>query len=99
MIDRIEKFSKITMDKQGPPQAVDIMAASCREASKNLDKIYNSINDEIIEHFKTFSDEIIDKYPDKRKMVASLLCLVGGVDNSLNLSSRSILSGQMNMKT
>jgi len=31
--------------------------------------------------------------------VASLLCLVGGVDNNLNLSSKSMLSGQQNFKT
>lgn len=51
-LDKIERVTKITFDKAGPPQAIDVMAATCREASKNLDGIYHHLNDEIIEVFK-----------------------------------------------
>jgi len=53
--------TKVKFEKCGPPQAVDVMAATCLEASRNLDKIYHNINEEIIEVFKSFSDEIIEK--------------------------------------
>lgn len=75
------------------------MAASCRDATANLDHVYNNINDEILNHFTSYSDEIIEKYSDQRKLIASLLCIVGGVDNNLNLSSKSFISGQDKYKT
>jgi len=75
------------------------MAASCRDATANLDNVYNNINDEILKHFTSYSDEIIEKYTDQRRLIASLLCIVGGVDNNMNLSSNSFISGQNKYKT
>lgn len=52
-LERIEKVCKTTFEKLGPIQSTDIMAASCRDATVNLDKVYNNLNDEILNHFTT----------------------------------------------
>lgn len=38
-IERIGRVTKIQFEKVGPPQAIDVMTATCREAAHNLDNI------------------------------------------------------------
>jgi len=61
MIDKIEKFAKIKFEKVGPPQAIDIMTSSCKEAVSNLDHVYDNLNEEILDVFKVWSEEILAK--------------------------------------
>jgi len=59
LLERIEKQTKINFEKVGPPQPMDIMAASCRDSVKNLDKIYHNLNEEIMSIFRNFTEEIV----------------------------------------
>lgn len=52
-IEKIERTTKTEFEKLAPIQSTDVMAAGCRDATANLDKVYNNLNDEILNHFST----------------------------------------------
>jgi len=53
LLEKIERVTKAQFEKLDTVQYTDIMAASCRDASVNLENVYNNLNDEILDHFKT----------------------------------------------